>query len=88
MRIRKPKVDLGGPLDYAAVEIWRQRPRLPAPRGAAATGFAGRTASVTSIVGRLAVAQDLEHDRVAGRRLGEDRVERMLDVDRSSRRSR
>jgi len=26
VRVRKPKVDLGGPLDYAAVEIWRQRP--------------------------------------------------------------
>jgi 7,8-dihydroneopterin aldolase/epimerase/oxygenase len=26
VRIRKPKVELGGPLDYAAVEIWRQRP--------------------------------------------------------------
>ena len=26
VRIRKPKVELGGPLDHAAVEIWRQRP--------------------------------------------------------------
>ena len=26
VRIRKPKVDLGGPLDHAAVEIWRRRP--------------------------------------------------------------
>ena len=26
VRIRKPKVDLGGPLDHAAVEIWRGRP--------------------------------------------------------------
>jgi dihydroneopterin aldolase len=26
VRIRKPKVQLGGPLDYAGVEIWRQRP--------------------------------------------------------------
>jgi 7,8-dihydroneopterin aldolase/epimerase/oxygenase len=26
IRIRKPRVDLGGPLDHAAVEIWRQRP--------------------------------------------------------------
>ena len=25
VRIRKPKVALGGPLDYAAVEIWRTR---------------------------------------------------------------
>lgn len=25
IRIRKPEVDLGGPLDYAAVEIWRSR---------------------------------------------------------------
>jgi dihydroneopterin aldolase len=25
VRIRKPAVDLGGPLDYAAVEIWRRR---------------------------------------------------------------
>jgi dihydroneopterin aldolase len=25
VRIRKPKVDLGGPLDYASVEIWRRR---------------------------------------------------------------
>lgn len=25
IRIRKPKVDLGGPLDHAAVEIWRRR---------------------------------------------------------------
>jgi dihydroneopterin aldolase len=26
VRVRKPKVELGGPLDHAAVEIWRQRP--------------------------------------------------------------
>ncbi len=26
VRIRKPKVELGGPLDHAAVEIWRRRP--------------------------------------------------------------
>lgn len=26
VRIRKPAVQLGGPLDHAAVEIWRQRP--------------------------------------------------------------
>ena len=26
VRIRKPKVALGGPLDHASVEIWRQRP--------------------------------------------------------------
>jgi 7,8-dihydroneopterin aldolase/epimerase/oxygenase len=26
VRIRKPKVELGGPLDHASVEIWRQRP--------------------------------------------------------------
>ena len=26
IRIRKPAVELGGPLDHAAVEIWRQRP--------------------------------------------------------------
>jgi dihydroneopterin aldolase len=26
VRIRKPQVDLGGPLDHAAVEIWRGRP--------------------------------------------------------------
>jgi 7,8-dihydroneopterin aldolase/epimerase/oxygenase len=26
VRIRKPKVELGGPLDHAAVEIWRQHP--------------------------------------------------------------
>jgi 7,8-dihydroneopterin aldolase/epimerase/oxygenase len=26
VRVRKPKVDLGGPLDYAGVEIWRTRP--------------------------------------------------------------
>ena len=25
IRIRKPNVQLGGPLDYAAVEIWRRR---------------------------------------------------------------
>ena len=25
VRIRKPAVQLGGPLDYAAVEIWRRR---------------------------------------------------------------
>ena len=25
VRVRKPKVQLGGPLDYAAVEIWRRR---------------------------------------------------------------
>jgi dihydroneopterin aldolase len=25
VRIRKPKVKLGGPLDYAGVEIWRRR---------------------------------------------------------------
>jgi 7,8-dihydroneopterin aldolase/epimerase/oxygenase len=25
VRVRKPQVDLGGPLDYAAVEIWRRR---------------------------------------------------------------
>jgi dihydroneopterin aldolase len=25
VRIRKPRVELGGPLDHAAVEIWRQR---------------------------------------------------------------
>ena len=25
VRIRKPAVDLGGPLDYAGVEIWRRR---------------------------------------------------------------
>jgi dihydroneopterin aldolase len=27
IRIRKPKVELDGPLDYAGVEIWRQRPQ-------------------------------------------------------------
>jgi dihydroneopterin aldolase len=26
VRVRKPMVQLGGPLDYAAVEIWRRRP--------------------------------------------------------------
>ena len=26
IRIRKPKVELGGPLDHASVEIWRRRP--------------------------------------------------------------
>ena len=26
VRIRKPKVELGDPLDHAAVEIWRRRP--------------------------------------------------------------
>ena len=26
VRIRKPEVRLGGPLDHAAVEIWRRRP--------------------------------------------------------------
>jgi dihydroneopterin aldolase len=26
IRIRKPEVELGGPLDHAAVEIWRRRP--------------------------------------------------------------
>ena len=26
VRIRKPEVKLGGPLDHAAVEIWRRRP--------------------------------------------------------------
>jgi dihydroneopterin aldolase len=26
IRIRKPNVDLGGPLDHARVEIWRRRP--------------------------------------------------------------
>jgi 7,8-dihydroneopterin aldolase/epimerase/oxygenase len=26
VRIRKPNVQLGGPLDHASVEIWRQRP--------------------------------------------------------------
>lgn len=26
VRIRKPEVKLGGPLDHAAVEIWRSRP--------------------------------------------------------------
>ena len=26
VRIRKPAVQLGGPLDHAAVEIWRRRP--------------------------------------------------------------
>ncbi len=26
VRIRKPRVELGGPLDHAAVEIWRRRP--------------------------------------------------------------
>jgi dihydroneopterin aldolase len=26
VRIRKPKVELGGPLDHASVEIWRHRP--------------------------------------------------------------
>jgi dihydroneopterin aldolase len=26
IRIRKPEVALGGPLDHAAVEIWRRRP--------------------------------------------------------------
>ena len=25
VRVRKPKVELGGPLDYAGVEIWRRR---------------------------------------------------------------
>jgi dihydroneopterin aldolase len=25
VRIRKPAVNLGGPLDYAGVEIWRRR---------------------------------------------------------------
>jgi dihydroneopterin aldolase len=26
VRVRKPEVQLGGPLDYAGVEIWRGRP--------------------------------------------------------------
>jgi 7,8-dihydroneopterin aldolase/epimerase/oxygenase len=26
VRVRKPAVQLGGPLDYAGVEVWRQRP--------------------------------------------------------------
>lgn len=26
VRVRKPAVQLGGPLDHAAVEVWRQRP--------------------------------------------------------------
>jgi dihydroneopterin aldolase len=26
VRIRKPRVELGGPLDHASVEIWRGRP--------------------------------------------------------------
>ncbi len=26
VRVRKPMVQLGGPLDHAAVEIWRRRP--------------------------------------------------------------
>ena len=26
VRIRKPKVEVGGPIDHAAVEIWRRRP--------------------------------------------------------------
>jgi dihydroneopterin aldolase len=26
VRVRKPEVRLGGPLDHAAVEIWRRRP--------------------------------------------------------------
>ena len=26
VRVRKPRVQLGGPLDHAAVEIWRRRP--------------------------------------------------------------
>ena len=26
VRVRKPEVQLGGPLDYAGVEIWRRRP--------------------------------------------------------------
>ena len=26
VRVRKPKVELGGPLDHASVEIWRSRP--------------------------------------------------------------
>jgi len=26
VRVRKPKVELGGPLDHVAVEIWRRRP--------------------------------------------------------------
>jgi dihydroneopterin aldolase len=25
VRVRKPKVQLGGPLDYAGVEVWRRR---------------------------------------------------------------
>jgi dihydroneopterin aldolase len=27
VRVRKPKVQLGGPLDHASVEIWRRRPK-------------------------------------------------------------
>jgi dihydroneopterin aldolase len=26
VRVRKPQVKLGGPLDHAGVEIWRRRP--------------------------------------------------------------
>jgi FolB domain-containing protein len=29
VRVRKPAVQLGGPLDHAAVEIWRRRPASP-----------------------------------------------------------
>jgi hypothetical protein len=29
VRIRKPAVNLGGPLDYAGVEIWRRRQGAP-----------------------------------------------------------
>ena len=31
VRVRKPKVQLSGPLDYAGVEIWRQRSSAEPP---------------------------------------------------------
>jgi 7,8-dihydroneopterin aldolase/epimerase/oxygenase len=37
VRVRKPAVQLGGPLDHAAVEIWRRRPPQPS-RGGRRTG--------------------------------------------------
>ena len=44
VRVRKPQVQLSGPLDYAGVEIWRHRPSNSAAdgRGAPADGGRGR----------------------------------------------
>ena len=101
VRVRKPAVRLGGPLDYAGVEIrraragadaQRERParRPDRPRSGDGSRPRGRRGGSRGSRWRVIVwpsRRIVERDRLAGRVLAQGRVERMLVVDRPGRRS-